>query len=99
MSPDFDTATKAEAAQRLYDALRVGDGESLNALLSADFVGHATDGLPLGMGGEHRDRDAMQRELWWNIGRNFAARAEPERMLAVEDNGLLVCGRYRGTGR
>jgi 2-(1,2-epoxy-1,2-dihydrophenyl)acetyl-CoA isomerase len=99
MSVDVTTAAKAAAAQRLYDALRNGDRATLDDLLSPNFVGHATEGLPLNMGGEHRGPEAMQRELWWRIGRNFIAEAQPDELRGLEDGGLLVRGRYRGAGR
>jgi 2-(1,2-epoxy-1,2-dihydrophenyl)acetyl-CoA isomerase len=99
MSVNVDTASKAAAAQRLYDALRTGDRDTLAQLLSPDFVGHATEGLPLNMGGEHLGPEAMQRELWWRIGRNYVAEAEPDEIRALDDGGLLVRGRYRGHGR
>ena len=59
-------------AMTLYRALASGDRDTINALLSDDFVGHAAAGLPLGMGGEHRGAEAMQRNLWWTIGKHFA---------------------------
>jgi 2-(1,2-epoxy-1,2-dihydrophenyl)acetyl-CoA isomerase len=99
MSVEVDTATKAATAQRLYDALRVGDRDALATLLSPDFVGHATEGLPLGMGGEHPGPDAMQRDLWWRIGRNYVAEAQPDEMLGLDDGALLLRGRYVGHGR
>jgi len=99
MSVDFGTASKAAAAQRLYDALRAGDRDVLGRLLSPDFVGHATEGLPLSMGGEHVGPEAMQRDLWWRIGRNYVAEARPDEMRALVDGALLVRGRYRGRGR
>ena len=68
-------------------------------LLSPDFVGHATEGLPLNMGGEHLGPAAMQRDLWWRIGRNYVAEARPDEMRALDDGALLVRGRYRGHGR
>jgi 2-(1,2-epoxy-1,2-dihydrophenyl)acetyl-CoA isomerase len=99
MSVDIDTASKSAVAQRLYDALRTGDREALAQLLSADFVGHATEGLPLNMGGEHIGPEAMQRELWWRIGRNYIAEAQPDEMRGLDDGRLLVRGRYLGRGR
>jgi 2-(1,2-epoxy-1,2-dihydrophenyl)acetyl-CoA isomerase len=99
MSVDTDTASKAAAAQRLYDALRTGDRATLGELLSTDFVGHATEGLPLNMGGEHLGPETMQRELWWRIGRNYIAEAQPDELRALDDGRLLVRGRYRGQGR
>lgn len=99
MSVDIDTASKAAAAQQLYDALRGGDRDALSQLLTPDFVGHATEGLPLNMGGEHLGPEAMQRDFWWRIGRNYVAEARPDEMRALDDGALLVRGRYRGHGR
>ncbi|MGE0219847.1 nuclear transport factor 2 family protein [Mycolicibacterium sp.] len=99
MSADRATSTKVAAAQRLYDALKAGDRDALAAVLTPDFVGHATENLPLDMGGEHVGPEAMQRDLWWRIGRNYVASAEPEEMCALDDGRLMVRGRYRGRGR
>jgi 2-(1,2-epoxy-1,2-dihydrophenyl)acetyl-CoA isomerase len=68
-------------------------------LLHPDFVGHAAEGLPLQMGGEHRGPDAMQRELWWTIGRHFRVEAQPEEVRMLDDGRLFVRGRYRGNAK
>jgi 2-(1,2-epoxy-1,2-dihydrophenyl)acetyl-CoA isomerase len=86
-------------AKELYRALAAGDREALATLLSADFVGHAADGLPLGMGGEHRGAEAMQRDFWWRIGKHYRVAAEPDEFCVLDDGRLLVVGRYRGTAR
>jgi 2-(1,2-epoxy-1,2-dihydrophenyl)acetyl-CoA isomerase len=91
-----DVAATAEA---LYRALAAGDHAAITALLSADFVGHAAEGLPLGMGGEHRGAEAMQRNLWWKIGKHFKVAAQPEELRVLADGGLLVTGHYRGMAR
>ncbi len=51
MSVELTRDTKVATAERLYQALAKGDVDALNQLLAADFVGHAAQGLPLGMGG------------------------------------------------
>jgi 2-(1,2-epoxy-1,2-dihydrophenyl)acetyl-CoA isomerase len=91
-----DVVTTAKA---LYRALAAGDRDSLNALLSTDFVGHAAEGLPLGMGGEHRGPEAMQRNLWWKIGKHFKVESKPDELRVLDDGGLLVTGHYRGVAR
>jgi 2-(1,2-epoxy-1,2-dihydrophenyl)acetyl-CoA isomerase len=91
-----DSTTTAKA---LYRALAAGDRDQLAELISDDFVGHAAEGLPLGMGGEHRGREAMQRNLWWTIGKHFKVEAQPAEFRPLDDGGLLVVGRYRGVAR
>ena len=71
----------------------------MSTLLHPDFVGHATDGLPLGMGGRHEGPEAMQRDLWWNIGRHYKVEAQPEEFRLLDDGRLFVTGHYRGEGR
>lgn len=86
-------------ARALYRALAAGDRDALDQLLSEDFVGRAAEGLPLGMGGEHRGREAMQRNLWWKIGKHFKVEAQPDTFRVLDDGGLLVAGHYRGVAR
>lgn len=93
------TPTAEDLARRLYPALAEGDRAALDELLDPDFVGVLADGLPFGIGGEHRGADAMRRNGWGGIARHFAARAEPARFSPLPDGRLLVTGRYRGKGR
>jgi 2-(1,2-epoxy-1,2-dihydrophenyl)acetyl-CoA isomerase len=51
------------------------------------------------MGGEHRGAEAMQRNLWWKIGKHFAVQAQPDEFRVLDDGGLLVSGHYRGAAR
>lgn len=99
MSPEILGDAKVAAAQRLYEALATGDRDGIDALLHPDFVGHAAEGLPLGMGGRHVGADAMCANLWWRIGRHFTARAVPGDFQQLGDGRLMVIGRYRGTAR
>ncbi len=87
------------AVRSLYRALAAGDRETLGNLLHPEFIGHATEGLPLGTGGEHVGAEAMRRELWWRLGRHFAVAAHPEEFHALDDGRMLVAGRYRGNAR
>ena len=99
MSPDPTCDPRIAAAQNLYAALAAGDRDALNALLHPDFVGHAAQGMPLGMGGEHVGPEAMQTNLWWRIGENFRVRAQPGHFEGLDDGRLMVTGSYLGTAR
>jgi 2-(1,2-epoxy-1,2-dihydrophenyl)acetyl-CoA isomerase len=99
MSADQTIDSKVSTAQRLYRALAAGDREALSTLLHPDFVGHATDGLPLDMGGRHDGPEAMRRDLWWTIGRYYKVEAHPEGFHVLDDGRLFVAGHYRGEGR
>ena len=91
--------TSVSTAQQLYAALDAGDRPALSTLLHPKFVGHATDGLPLGMGGRHDGPEAIQRDLWWTIGRHYKVEAQPEEFRILDDGRLFVAGHYRGEGR
>jgi 2-(1,2-epoxy-1,2-dihydrophenyl)acetyl-CoA isomerase len=86
-------------ARALYRALAAGDRDALDELLSAEFIGHAAERLPLNMGGEHRGAEAMRRNLWWKIGKHFKVEAQPDEFRVLDDGGLLVAGHYRGVAR
>jgi 2-(1,2-epoxy-1,2-dihydrophenyl)acetyl-CoA isomerase len=79
--------------------LAVGDRETLEKLLHPDFIGHATAGLPLRVGGEHVGPDAMRRQLWWELGRHYDVAAYPDAFHGLDDGRMLVVGRYRGKAR
>ncbi|MDT7792712.1 MAG: 2-(1,2-epoxy,2-dihydrophenyl)acetyl-CoA isomerase [Mycobacterium sp.] len=96
--PD-DLHTEVATAQQLYRALAAGNRDALSKLLHPEFVGHATDGLPLDMGGRHDGPEAMQRDLWWTIGRHYKVEAQPEEFRLLDDGRLFVAGHYRGEGR
>ncbi|MCF7548584.1 enoyl-CoA hydratase-related protein [Pseudonocardia sp. WMMC193] len=100
METSAGTETEAVAlARRLYAALAAGDTDLLGDLLAPDFTGRLAEGMPAGVGGTHEGPQQMWRDGWGGIGRAFAARAEPDRFLAVDGGRLLVTGRYRGAGR
>jgi 2-(1,2-epoxy-1,2-dihydrophenyl)acetyl-CoA isomerase len=99
MSPDVRYDTKVSTAQQLYRALAAGDRGALGALLHPDFVGHATEGLPMEMGGEHIGPETMQKKLWWRIGRHYRAEAHVDEFHGLDDGRLYVAGHYRGEAR
>jgi 2-(1,2-epoxy-1,2-dihydrophenyl)acetyl-CoA isomerase len=99
MSADHNLDTKVSTAQQLYRALAAGDRDAVSTLLHPNFVGHATEGLPLNMGGRHDGPLAMQRDLWWTIGRHYKVEAQPEEFRLLDDGRLFVAGHYRGEGR
>jgi 2-(1,2-epoxy-1,2-dihydrophenyl)acetyl-CoA isomerase len=97
---NIETRSSAVAtAQALYRALANGDRPAVTALLSDDFIGHAAEGLPLDMGGDHRGAEAMQRNLWWKIGKHFKVEAQPDELRVLDDGDLMVTGHYRGFAR
>jgi 2-(1,2-epoxy-1,2-dihydrophenyl)acetyl-CoA isomerase len=51
------------------------------------------------MGGRHDGPEAMQRDLWWTIGRHYKVEAQPEDFRVFDDGRLFVAGHYRGEGR
>jgi 2-(1,2-epoxy-1,2-dihydrophenyl)acetyl-CoA isomerase len=99
MSVDATSDPRVLVAQQLYIALAAGDHDALQRILHPGFVGHAAEGMPLGMGGEHIGPEAMQRNLWWRIGENFRVRAQPNDFQSRGDGKLIVSGRYIGTAR
>ncbi|MFF0449903.1 enoyl-CoA hydratase-related protein [Streptomyces sp. NPDC004609] len=99
-APDaIGSEAAVESARRLYDALADGDHEALAEVLDPGFRGHASEGLPLDLGGVHTGPDRMRRDFWGRIARHFRARAEPREFHRVDDGRLLVIGRYTGEGR
>ena len=56
--------TPTAVAQRLYDAMAHADGIALFGLLTEDFVGTVSTGMPHGVGGEHHGAADMITEVW-----------------------------------
>jgi 2-(1,2-epoxy-1,2-dihydrophenyl)acetyl-CoA isomerase len=88
--------TIVELVHAVYRALAAGDRDALARLLHPDFEGTLTESLPFGIGGVHRGADAMIRDAWWAIGREFGLRAKPTQCIECTDGRLLVLGRYTG---
>jgi ketosteroid isomerase-like protein len=95
-----DAPTEVEAlVAALYPALLVGDREEIFRLLADDFHADVTPGFPLGAGGRHEGSQAMWREVWSVIGRNYEMTIEPLEWIPCMDGRLLVRGRYGGAAR
>jgi 2-(1,2-epoxy-1,2-dihydrophenyl)acetyl-CoA isomerase len=86
-------------AQRFYECLEGTDGQALSDLLTEDFVGTVSAGMPHGVGGEHRGRAAMLSEVWGPIAEIYDVHVEPHDYLSVDDEHVVVLGRYRGPAR
>ncbi|KAA9166007.1 enoyl-CoA hydratase [Amycolatopsis acidicola] len=95
----MDRAAAQELATQLYRALSSGDRDGLDRLLHPAFEGHATEGLPLGLGGDYHGPAEMRREFWGRIGRSYAAHAVPAEFALLDDGRLQVRGRYQGKAR
>lgn len=95
---DIDATARA-LVEGLYDALAAGDRAAIGAVLTDDFTGRLTPGLPFGIGGEHVGAEAMVRDGWFAIGAHWWVRAEPASYTLLGDGRLQVQGTYRGKGR
>lgn len=88
-----------DLVRRLYPALAAGDLDTLRPLFAESFEAAATEGLPLGIGGQHHGFEDTWTGMWLAIGRAFDIRAEPQAWLDGGDGRLLVWGRYTGSAR
>jgi ketosteroid isomerase-like protein len=70
-------STPAAVAQRLYDAMAHADGQALFALLTDDFVGTVSAGMPHGVGGEHRGAVDMITGVWARIASVYDMHVDP----------------------
>lgn len=87
-----------EVARSLYGALETGDREVLARVLHTDFTGHATEGLPFGLGGDYGSPKDMRRSFWGGIAAHYVAAARPTEFVPLDDGRLYVAGRYVGKG-
>jgi uncharacterized protein len=92
-------STPTDVARRFYDALSHADGEALFALLTDDFVGTVSDGMPHDVGGQHVGPGDMIGAVWARIGTLYDLHVDPAEYLPVDDNRVVVLGRYRGSAR
>jgi uncharacterized protein len=83
-------------AKRLYEALASRDVDVLRAALADDFVGQVSDGMPLGVGGEHRSPEAMIRGVWGKVFATYEVDVEPERFYPSGNDHVVAVGHYRG---
>jgi uncharacterized protein len=94
----MDTTTVV--AQRFYRALSDGDGKALFDLLTDDFEGVVSAGMPHGVGGAHHGRVAMITDVWGRIDAVYDVEVTPDEYLTLADDGrIVVLGTYRGAAR
>jgi 2-(1,2-epoxy-1,2-dihydrophenyl)acetyl-CoA isomerase len=91
--------TPTSVAQRLYDAMAHADGDALFSLLTTDFVGTVSDGMPCGVGGEHHGPADMIVGVWGRIASVYDMHVDPLEYLPVDDERVVVLGRYWGGAR
>ncbi|CAA0127498.1 Uncharacterised protein [Mycolicibacterium vanbaalenii] len=92
--------TATHIARRFYQALSGRNGQALFDLLTDDFEGRVSDGMPDGVGGAHHGRVAMISNVWGRIDAGYDVDVEPTEFLAVEGTDrVVVLGRYRGSAR
>ena len=91
--------TPTAVAQRLYDAMAHADGKALFGLLTEDFVGTVSTGMPHGVGGEHRGAADMITEVWARIASVYDMHVDPHDYLQVDDERVVELGRYWGPAR
>ena len=97
--PDTTPRTPAEIAGRLYDAMARSDVAALLELLTDDFVGTVSAGMPHGVGGDHHGPNDMVGQVWGRIASVYDMHVEPTEYLAVDDTRVVVLGNYRGRAR
>jgi 2-(1,2-epoxy-1,2-dihydrophenyl)acetyl-CoA isomerase len=92
-------STPAAVAQQLYDAMAHADAEALFGLLTDDFVGTVSAGMPHDVGGEHRGPADMITGVWARIASVYDMHVDPLDYLPVDDERVVVLGRYWGPAR
>lgn len=92
--PDSPTTV----ARRLYDAMATHDATALVDLLSDDFEGLVSAGMPHAVGGPRHGRDAMLG-VWGTVDALYDIAVEPHEFLEVSNERVVVIGRYRGRAR
>lgn len=82
----------------LYAALAAGDADVLRDLLTDNFCGELTEGLPEGLGGRYEGRDVMMAQGWGAVGALFDMGPQ---VAALYDAGdvLIARGHYVGKAK
>jgi 2-(1,2-epoxy-1,2-dihydrophenyl)acetyl-CoA isomerase len=91
--------TPTAVAQRLYNAMAHADGEALNGLLTEDFVGTVSAGMPHDVGGEYHGAADMITGVWARIASVYDVHVDPLDYLPVDSERVVVLGRYWGPAR
>jgi uncharacterized protein len=92
-------STPTAVAKRLYAAFAGTNGQALFDLLTDDFVGTVSAGMPHGVGGDHQGRVDMITGVWGRIASIYDVHVDPVEYLPVDDERVVVLGRYWGPAR
>ena len=68
-------------------------------VLTEDFVGTTTEGLPNALGGIYRGNENAVARIWGRIWSLFDMSGEAAEFLPVGDDRVVVLGRYVGQAR
>ena len=82
--------------QRFYRAAASHDESNVVPVLTEDFVGQTTEGLPHDLGGVYHGNVNAVAKIWGRIWRLFDMNGEAADMLPVDDDRVVVLGRYVG---
>src|SRR3979490_233003 len=93
------TWSPRRAPRRPAAARARAGGPALFALLTDDFVGTVSTGMPHGVGGEHRGAVDMITGVWARIASVYDMHVDPLDYLHVDDDRVVVLGRYWGSAR
>jgi ketosteroid isomerase-like protein len=99
MNPPESVSTIADAARALYEAMAARDPQAILDAMTDDFVGDASEGMPLDVGGVHRGPEAMMSKVWGPVFAAYDVRVLAERFLICAPDAVVVLGHYRGTAR
>lgn len=91
--------TPTAVAQRLYDAMAHADAQALIGLLTEDFIGTVSAGMPHDVGGEHHGAADMITGVWGRIASVYDMHVDPLDYLPVDSERVVVLGRYWGSAR
>ncbi len=82
--------------QRFYAAAATHDESKVVPVLTEDFVGQTTEGLPNGLGGVYHGNVNAVAKIWGRIWAMFDMNGEAADFLPVDDDRVVVLGRYVG---
>ncbi|MBC8732289.1 nuclear transport factor 2 family protein [Paraburkholderia sp. UCT2] len=85
--------------QRFYGAAATHDTSNVLPVLTDDFIGTATEGLPHGLGGVYHGNEKAVTEIWGRIWTLFNMTGEVTEFIPFDDDRVLVLGRYVGEAR
>jgi 2-(1,2-epoxy-1,2-dihydrophenyl)acetyl-CoA isomerase len=82
--------------ERFYLAAATHDTSKVVPVLTEDFVGTTTEGLPNGLGGVYHGNENAVARIWGRIWSLFDMNGEVYEFLPVDDDRVIVLGRYVG---